>query len=78
MMKRETPKGVTLPNGRTFVARYKCVTCDHLPAYICLERSYKQRLAPCGKRRKPRGLQQGWSLGSILKLAKKVFKTQIV
>ena len=32
MMKRDTPKRVTLPDGRTFVARYQCVTCTHLPA----------------------------------------------
>ena len=48
MMKRETPKRVTLPNGRTFVARYECVTCNHLPANILLRRPYKQRAAPCG------------------------------
>ena len=32
MMKRDTPKRVTLPDGRTFVARYQRVTCAHLPA----------------------------------------------
>ena len=42
MMKRETPKRVTLPNGRTFIARYERVTRDHLPANIRLERPYKQ------------------------------------
>ena len=43
MMKREMPKRVTLPNGRTYVARYECVTRDHLPANIPLGRPYKQR-----------------------------------
>ena len=36
MMKRKTPKGVTLPNGRTFVARYKRVTQSYLPSNIRL------------------------------------------
>ena len=36
MMKRETPKRVTLPNGRNFVERYKHVTCAYLPANICI------------------------------------------
>ena len=34
MMKRETPKRVTLRNGKTFVARYEHATRDHLPANI--------------------------------------------
>ena len=34
MMKRETPKRVTQPNGRTFVVKYKRVTRAHLPANI--------------------------------------------
>ena len=34
MMKRETPKRVTQPNGRTFVVKYKHVTLAHLPANI--------------------------------------------
>ena len=49
MMKRETTKRVTLPNSRTFVARYTRVTRDHLPANMHLERPYKQRVAPRGK-----------------------------
>ena len=78
-MKRETPKKVTLPNGRTFVARYERVTRDHLPANIRLERPYKQRAAPRGRRRRrPQRVQQGGSLHSILKIAKKVVKTPIV
>ena len=30
MIKREMPKRVTLPTGRTFVARYERVMRDHL------------------------------------------------
>ena len=41
-MKRETSKRVTLPNGKTFVARYQRITRDHLPASIRLEKPYKQ------------------------------------
>ena len=75
-MKRETPTKVTLPNGRTFVVR---VTRDHLPANIRLERPYKQRAAPRGRCcRRPQRVQQGGSLRSILKFAKKVVKTPIV
>ena len=51
MMKGETPKRVTLPNGRNFVARYKRVKHDHLPANIRLERRYKQRAMPHGRHR---------------------------
>ena len=54
MIKRANPKRVTLPNGRTFVARYKRATCADLPANVHLERPYKRRAAPKGKRRQPR------------------------
>ena len=43
MMKRETPKRVTLPNSRTFIARYKRATHAYLPANIHLRQPYKQR-----------------------------------
>ena len=46
MMKKETLKKVTLPYGRTFVARYKRVTRTYLPANIYLRRPYKQRAVP--------------------------------
>ena len=36
MMKRATPKRLTLPNSSTFVVRYELVTRDHLPANIRL------------------------------------------
>ena len=54
MIKRANPKRVTLPNGRTFVARYKRATCADLPANVRLERPFKRRAAPKGKRRQPR------------------------
>ena len=54
MIKRARPKRVTLPNGRTFLARYKRATRANLPANISLPRIYKERAAPKGKRRKRR------------------------
>ena len=54
MIKRATPKRVTLPNGRTFLARYKHATRDDLPPNISLPRIYKERAAPKGRRRKRR------------------------
>ena len=51
MVKQDVPKRVTLPNGRTFLARYKRTTRAHFPANIHLPRPYKQRAAPKGKRK---------------------------
>ena len=56
MIKRARPKRVTLPDGRTFLARYKRATRDDLPPNINLARVYKERAAPKGKRRKRRRL----------------------
>ena len=50
MVKRDVPKRVTLPKGRTFLARYKRTTRAHLTANIHLARSYKERAAPKGKK----------------------------
>ena len=44
-MKLNVPKRVTLPNGRTFVARYKRIPRDQLPPNIVM-RTYTQRAAP--------------------------------
>ena len=54
MIKRATPKRVTLPDGRTFLARYKRATRDDLPPNISLPRVYKERAAPKGRRRRRR------------------------
>ena len=48
MVKRQNPKRVTLPNGRSFYARDKRATRTDLPANVRLERPYKQRAAPRG------------------------------
>ena len=54
MIKRATPKRVTLPDGRTFLARYRRATREDLPPNINLPRVYKERAAPKGKRRRRR------------------------
>ena len=52
MIKRRTPKRVTLPDGRTLLARYKRATRNELPRNVNLIRPYKQRAAPKGRRRR--------------------------
>ena len=89
MIKRATPKRVTLPDGRTFLARYKRATREDLPPNISLPRVYKERAAPKGRRRKRRRLapyrerqraalrrraQRGRGLGSVFKKAYKLGK----
>ena len=54
MMKRDTPKRVTLPNGRTFVARYEHVKHNHLPGNIHLKRPHRQRATRRDRRRRPK------------------------
>ena len=51
MVKRKNPKKVTLPNGRTFYAKYKRTTRAELPANVHLQRGYRQKAAPRGQRR---------------------------
>ena len=46
MVKRQTPKKVTLPNGRTFYAKSNWGTRADLRANVRLERPYKQRAVP--------------------------------
>ena len=58
MMKLNAPKMVLLPNGRTFVAHYKRISRAELPPNIVMPRTYRQRAAPRGRRRrqKSRGI----------------------
>ena len=58
MMKLNLPKRVTLPNGRTFAARYKRIPGDQLPPNIVMRRTYMQRAAPRGRRRRRRAQQR--------------------
>ena len=55
MMKLSVPKRVNLPNGRTFVTRYKRIARDQLPPNIVMRRTYTQRAAPRGRRCRQRG-----------------------
>ena len=71
MQKLAMPKRVTLPNGRTFLVRYKRVKRSDLPPHIVMRREYRQRAAPRGRRRKRRG-QKGWGIFDFIK---KVAKT---
>ena len=59
MVKLNTPKRVTLPKGRTFVARYKRIRKGELPSNIVMRRTYTQRAAPKGRRRRARQQVQG-------------------
>ena len=78
MIKRARPKRVTLPDDRTFLARYRRATRDDLPPNIDLPRVYKQRAAPKGRRRRNRyrerqraalrrRAQRGRGIGSFIK-----------
>ena len=88
MVKRQHPKRVTLPNGRTFYAKYKRTTRAELPANVHLQRAYRQRAAPKGRRRRRRAAvgQRGRGFKSAFKkvfkkgfnIAKKVAKNQSV
>ena len=86
MEKLNVPKRVTLPNGRTFVARYKRISRDDLPLNIRMRRNYRQRAAPRGRRRRQRGqgilkfLKKGYRLGKRAiksRLGRKISKALI-
>ena len=88
MVKRQNPKKVTLLNGRTFYAKYKRTTRAELPANVFLQRGYRQRAAPKGRRRRRRAAvgQRGRGFKSTFKnifkkgfnVAKKVAKNKSV
>ena len=79
IVKRDVPKRVTLPNGRTLLARYKRTARAHLSPNIHLERPYKQRAASKGKRRRSRAAvtQQGQRNRDIFCFAKKIAKSKV-
>ena len=70
MQKLATPKRVTLPDGRTFLARYKRVKRSDLPPHIVMRREYRQRAAPRGRRQRRRGQQRQGIFDFIKKVAK--------
>ena len=73
MVKLNTTKRVTLPNGRTFVARYKRICRGELPPNIVMRRTYTQRAAPRGRCRRARQQGQG-----IFDFVKKVASNPLV
>ena len=84
MVKRQNPKRVTLPNGRTFYAKYKRTTRAELPANVHLQRPYRQRAALKGRRRGRRAAvgQRGRGFKSVFKkgfnIVKKIAKSKSV
>ena len=74
MVKLQVPKRVTLPNGRTFVALYKRIRRGELPPNIVMRKTYTQRAAPRGRRRRRRA-QQGQG---IFDFVKKVARNPLV
>ena len=74
MVKFATPKSVTLPNGRTFISRYKRIKRSELLQHIVMRRTYMQRAARRGSRRRRRRAQQGQD---IFDLVKKVAKNHL-
>ena len=83
MVERQNPKRVTLPNGRTFYAKYKRTTRAELPANVHLQRGYRQRAAPRGRKRRAVIRQQrGRGFKSVFKkafnFAKKAAKNKSV
>ena len=71
IMELNVPKRVTLPNGRTFVARYKRTPRDQLPPNVVMRRTYTQRAAPRGRRRRQWGRR-------IFDFVKKVARNSLV
>ena len=72
MKKLNTPKRVTLPNGRTFVARFKRAKRSELPNNILMRRTYRNNFARGARRprvggRRGRRNQTGQGIFSSLK-----------
>ena len=65
MVKLNVPKRVTLPNGRTFIARFKRIKRSELLPKIVMRRTYTQRAVPRGRRCRRR--QQGQGIFDFVK-----------
>ena len=80
MVRRQNPKRVTLPNDRTFFARYKRATRAELQANVRFERPYRQRAAPRGRRRRVRQGGRGFksAFKKAFNFAKKISKNKAV
>ena len=73
MVKLNVLKSVTLPNGRTFVARYKRIRRGELPPNIAIRKTYTQRAALRGRRCRPTQQGQG-----VFDFVKKVARNPLV
>ena len=73
MVKLNIPKRVTLPNDRTYVARYKRIPRGELPPNLVMRKTYAQRAAPRDRRCKRRQQRQG-----IFYFVKKVARNPLV
>ena len=73
MVKLNVPKRVTLPNGRAFVAHYKRIRRGELTPNIVMRRTYTQRTALRGRRRRRAHQGQG-----IFDFVKKVARNLLV
>ena len=73
MVKLNVPKRVTLPNGRTFVARYKRIRRGELLPNIVMRRTYTQRATLRCRRRR-----QAQSGPGIFDFVKKVARNPLV
>ena len=52
LVKRDAPHKVTLPNDKTFYAKYRRVTKEYLPGSTKIERTYKGRPVKVKKAKK--------------------------
>ena len=75
MVKLAVPRRVTLPNGRTFLARYKRIKRPELLPNIEMRRNYTQRAASRGRKRRRRRVQQG---EGIFDFVRKVVRNPLV
>ena len=55
MKKLDTPKRVTLSNGRTFTARFQTVKRSELPNNIVMRRTYRNNFAKGARRKRTSG-----------------------
>ena len=80
MVRRENPKRVTLPNGRTFLARYRRATRAELPANVRVNRPHRRRAASRGQRRQVRQGGRGFksAFKKAFNFAKKISKNKAV
>ena len=53
LVKRDAPHKVTLPNGRTFYAKFRRVTKEYLPGSTKIARLYKGRPVKAKRKRNP-------------------------